>query len=161
MTSKWFFVVHSNHKPLILFLFISFFFLSLYCWRTRRLLADRHLPLFQYMQDGNLGRGLRRLKNLPEPEPPVVVVATPVVTTTTTTEGGGEEEMKEEQPKGTEDKEGDNENEAKEMEIGTDNNSTTTTAAATAPPSVRAVDEEPEEGEEVEESASESNKMET
>jgi Zn-dependent protease with chaperone function len=147
----------------LIILSFSFFFFSLYCWRTRRLLADRHLPLFKYMQDGNLGRGLRKLKNLPEPEPPVVVevVATPVVATTTI-EGGGEEEMKEDQQKETEeDKEGDNE--AKEMEIAADSiadgtNSSTTAAAAA--PSVRAVDEEPEEGEEVEES-SESNKMET
>jgi hypothetical protein len=33
-------------------------------------MAERHLVLFQYMQDGNLGRGLRKLKNLPEPVTP-------------------------------------------------------------------------------------------
>lgn len=42
---------------------------SLYSWRTRRIFAEKHLTYFQYMPDGNLGKGFRKLRNLPEPEP--------------------------------------------------------------------------------------------
>lgn len=31
-------------------------FHSVYCWRTRRLLAEKDLSLLQLMQDGNLGK---------------------------------------------------------------------------------------------------------
>lgn len=42
---------------------------SLYCWRTRRMLAERDLSTFDVMLDGDLGKGLRKFKNLPEPVP--------------------------------------------------------------------------------------------
>lgn len=41
----------------------------LYCWRTRRMLAERDFSTFEVMLDGDVGKGLRKLKNLPEPVP--------------------------------------------------------------------------------------------
>jgi hypothetical protein len=32
------------------------FFCSLYCWRTRRLLAAEHLSVFDVMSDGDIGK---------------------------------------------------------------------------------------------------------
>eukprot|EP00981_Chlorochromonas_danica_P003643 scaffold681_cov173-Ochromonas_danica.AAC.6 len=46
---------------------------QLYCWRTRRLLVKESIQLFEIMSDGDLGKGLRKLKNLPEPVPKVNV----------------------------------------------------------------------------------------
>lgn len=46
---------------------------QLYCWRTRRMLMEKDVMIFRHMPDGDLGKGLRKLKNLPEPVPKIGV----------------------------------------------------------------------------------------
>lgn len=59
---------------------------SIYCWRMRRLLAANNLAAFTAMPDGNLTKGLRFLKKLPEPvEPTPVEASTPVQPDATST----------------------------------------------------------------------------
>ena len=42
---------HPKHNPL-------------FCWRGRRLMADRYLKVFSNMLDGNIGRGLKSIKGI-------------------------------------------------------------------------------------------------
>jgi THO complex subunit 1 len=37
---------------------------ALYCWRARRLMAQQHLGVFEYMPDGNLSTGLQKIEAL-------------------------------------------------------------------------------------------------
>ena len=39
---------------------------ALYCWRARRLMAERHLSVFANMLDGNIGRGLKKIRGIDE-----------------------------------------------------------------------------------------------
>jgi len=39
---------------------------ALYCWRARRLMAERHLSVFANMLDGDIGRGLKKIKGIDE-----------------------------------------------------------------------------------------------
>jgi hypothetical protein len=39
---------------------------ALYCWRARRLMAERHLSVFAHMLDGNIGRGLKKIRGIDE-----------------------------------------------------------------------------------------------
>lgn len=52
---------------------------KVYCWRARRLLANKKLAAFEDMADGDVGKGLKKMNKLLNPQAPDAVVTAAVV----------------------------------------------------------------------------------
>jgi hypothetical protein len=62
---------------------VLFIYVRIYCWRARRLLASRRLSAFEDMQDGDIGKALKRMNKESSRD------AGSSSGTSTTTSGGG------------------------------------------------------------------------
>lgn len=68
-------------------MFVCFLF-SIYCWRARRLLASRRLSAFEDMQDGDLGKALKRINKDTSRDASGTTTTTTTTSTTSSTSAG-------------------------------------------------------------------------